>query len=111
MEVIAANQELIVRLIIAAVVAALVITTLKAVIKGIYGGIKMAKDMLYGVPAEEIMRKDKEEYEKRREAEREKLRSNIYRITHPLEFFNSILESRLLNRVRKGKEDGKAKIQ
>ena len=111
MEVIAANQELIVRLIIAALLTALVITTLKAVIKGISGGIKMTKDMLSGVPAEEIMRKDIEEYEKQREAEREKLRSNKYRITHPLEFFNSVLDSKLLNRVKKGKEDGKAKIQ
>ena len=109
MEFIESNTEMISKLFIAVLLMAFIITTAKAIAKGIAGGVKMSKEMMTGTPIEEIRKREKDEYERRKEEEKAKLKSKVYKVVHPLDYINSILGTSILKLLKEeGSDNGKA---
>ena len=96
------QYESLTKLIILVLLILFAVATIKAIAKGVKDGVTMATDLKRGVSAEEIMRRDKEKVEKQKEIEKQKMKSTWYRITHPLEYFNTALFSKIENVFGKG---------
>lgn len=92
------------KLIIAIFVIMIAVSLFKAIYKGVKEGIQTAFDIKNGATAEDIARKNKEELDRRKEEEKQKLNSRLYKITHPLQYFNDVLFSKIEDFFRSKKK-------
>lgn len=96
------QYESLTRLIILIFIIVVAVATVKAIVNGIKEGVTTAMDLKRGVSAEEVMRRDREKVEKQKEIEKQKMKSTWYRITHPLEYINTMLFSKIENIFKRG---------
>ncbi len=95
----ASSQTLLVNAFILLILLSLVLTTIKAVIRGFMEGVGNWKAILNGASYEDIKEKDRKKIEKKKKEEEEKMKAISYRVFHPLEFINSVIITKIKEKI------------
>lgn len=94
------ETEVVIKLALALFIFSFAYTTIKAVVTGVKEGVQNTKDILNGTSFEEIKERDKKKKQAEIEKDLRKMDSKLYRVTHPLEYFNCMIIKKIKERVK-----------
>lgn len=84
------------------IIAAFILATIVGIVKGIVTTIKQTRLIMSGVPLETIRENERKAKEEKKQSQRIKYESKIYKITHPIGYVNMLVDEKIENMLKKG---------
>ncbi len=93
-------NALIVKALIVIIIISFISTTIASIIKGVCEGIRNGIDLFHGISYEEIREKERKKQLEEEQKTLKKMDSKLYRITHPIEYFNIVMFKKLREKIK-----------